>query len=503
VARAVAENQADVEDRLQALDHTHGLVRLVREHEFPDRTVSRRYRFVHAIYREALAAGMSPARRGAVSHALADAHLALHNGQPGLAAAELAFLYESGRNFGRAAELFHTAAENAARLSAHREALGLARRGLGLLRGLPESPEHTAIEFRLRMTIGLQLQLTHGYAAPGVDEAYGRARELWDRSPGVGKLFPILWGLWLFHKVRSDLGRAHLLAGELLSLAEQLGDAALVLQAHQAGAVVALCAGEPAATRRHMEAAVRLYDPGRHSALTLQFGHDPGVACMAFGAVALWLMGHAAEAEARSREAIRFARAGSQPNSLALALHFAAVLHQFADDTAAVREFATEALSLAVEHQFAFWQAGATVLLGWVAAATGSPDGIDLLREGLEAWVRTGSETYRAYYLGLLADASFRCGRDGDALEALDAAESAARANGERLFEPEIHRLRGELLRTHSPEEAEAAFRKAVESARAQQARGLGLRAALGLCRLLNDQGREDETRAVMAAFAQ
>jgi predicted ATPase len=273
-----------------------------------------------------------------------------------------------------------------------------------------------------------------------------------------------------------------------------------VLQAHQAGAVVALCAGEPAATRRHMEEAVRLYDPGRHSTLTFQFGQDPGVACMAFGAVALWLLGDAAEADGRSREAVRLARAGSQPNSLALALHFAAVLHQLADDPGATREFATEALSLAVEHQFAFWQAGATVLLGWVAAATGAPDGIDLLQEGLEAWVRTGSETYRAYYLGLLADASFRCGREIDALSALDAAESAARANGERLFEPEVHRLRGELLRPLSPADAEAAFRKALESARVQRARGLGLRAAAGLCRLLNDHGREDEARAVMAA---
>jgi predicted ATPase len=324
---------------------------------------------------------------------------------------------------------------------------------------------------------------------------------LWDRSPGVGKLFPILWGLWLFHKVRSDLARAHLLAGELLSLAQQLGDAALVLQAHQAGAVVALCAGDPTATRRHMEAAVRLYDPGRHCALTLQFGHDPGVACMAFGAVALWLLGHTAEAKARSHEAVRLARSGSQPNSLALALHFAAVLHQLADDHAAAREFATETMALAVEHQFAFWQAGATVLLGWVAAAAGSPEGIDLLKEGLDAWAKTGSQTYRAYYLGLLADAAFRCGRDEEALAALDESERAARANGERLFEPEVLRLRGELLRSRSPAQAEAAFRMALDSARTQQARALSLRAAVGLCRLLSEQGRDDEARATLATL--
>ena len=65
----------------------------------------RRYGFVHAMYQDALSAGLAPARRAAVCRAAADALLALQNGQPGLAAAELALLYEAGREFGRAADL--------------------------------------------------------------------------------------------------------------------------------------------------------------------------------------------------------------------------------------------------------------------------------------------------------------------------------------------------------------------------------------------------------------
>jgi predicted ATPase len=500
LARALGHDPADVEERLQGLDEVHGLVRLVREHEFPDRTLSRRYGFVHALYQETLYAGLPPARRTAVSRALADATLALQKGQPGLAAAELAILYEAGREFGRAADLFRAAAENAARVFAHREAVALAGRGLALLAGLPDTPERAAREFRLRMVLGLQSQVTHGFAAPQAEQAYARARELWERAPGVGPLFPILWGLWLFSKVRSDLPRAHLLAGELLALAEQSGETALVLQARQASAVVALCSGEPAATRRHMETAVRLYDPGQHRTLTFQYGQDPGVACLAFGAVALWLLGEPGEAAARSRDAIRLAREGSQPSTLALALHFAAVLHQFRDDPAAVREAAAEALAVAVEHRFAFWQSGATVLLGWAAAACGQHDGPALLEEGLDAWRATGSETYRAYFLGLLADARRRAGRADDALAALDEAARVAVQTGERLYEPEAHRLRGELLAGRSAGEAEAAFRSALDTARAQQARALELRAAVGLTRLYRRQGRPAEVRPILSA---
>jgi predicted ATPase len=497
VARALGDDPAEVEERLQHLDEVHGLVRLVREHEFPDRTMSRRYEFVHALYRSALAAGLPPARRAALSRALAEAVLSLQNGQPGLAAAELALLYEAGREFGRAADLFHAAAQNAGRVFAHREAVRLARRGLGLLRGLPDTPDRTAQEFRLQMDLGLQLQITDGFATPDVERAYARARELWEQAPAVGPLFPIVWGQWLYAKARSDLGRAHLLAGELLALAEQAADPALILVARQAGAVVALCAGEPAGARRHAEAAARLYDPDRHRNLTFQFGQDPGVACLAFGAVALWLLGEPKEAAIRSRDAVRLAREGCQPSTLALALHFAAILNQFKGDAAAVRECAAEALAVAVENRFAFWQAGATVLLGWAAAAAGSPDGLAVMTQGIEAWRATGSETYRAYYLTILADAHCRLGRIDAGLAALDEAQRVAGLTGERLGEAEAHRLRGELLAERAPAEAEAAFRAAIEAAQAQQARALEARATASLVKLLTGRERAEEVRAV------
>jgi adenylate cyclase len=288
----------------------------------------------------------------------------------------------------------------------------------------------------------------------------------------------------------------------LLTLAESSGDPALVLQARQAGAVVAMCAGDPAASHRHAEAGAKLYDPGRHRTLTFRYGQDPGVACLAFGAVALWQLGEVREAVARSRDAVRLAREGSQPSTLTLALHFAAVLHQLRGDADAVREFASESLAVAVEHHFAFWQAGATALLGWSSAAAGSPDGATLIEQGIETWRATGSVTYLPYYLILLADARRRAGRATDALAALDESHRVMIETGERLCEPEVFRLRAEWLAADAPDEAEAAFRSAIAVAEGQQARALHLRSAVGLGRLLGAQGRDDEARAVVAAAA-
>jgi IS5 family transposase len=53
-AKALARDAAEVEEQLEALERVHAFVRLVREHEFPDRTPTLRYRFVHVLYQNAL-----------------------------------------------------------------------------------------------------------------------------------------------------------------------------------------------------------------------------------------------------------------------------------------------------------------------------------------------------------------------------------------------------------------------------------------------------------------
>src|SRR5262249_51853279 len=151
-------------------------------------------------------------------------------------------------------------------------------------------------------------------------------------------LFPVLWGLWLFYKVRSELGKARELAERLFNLAQGAQDPAQLLQVRQALAVTSLCLGDPAATREHMEQGVALYDPERHRGHPFVYGQDPGVACLAFGAVALWLLGYPDQAARRSREAVALSVELGQPSTLALALHFAAMLRQYRRETPAVRE---------------------------------------------------------------------------------------------------------------------------------------------------------------------
>jgi predicted ATPase len=211
------------------------------------------------------------------------------------------------------------------------------------------------LELSLQITLGLQLQVTEGFADKEANHAYTRARELCDQIPESPGLDPILWGLFIYRKARSELAKARSLAEEMYRLAGERHDLSLMLQSHQASAVTALCLGEPAAVLDHMERCEALYDPGRHQEHTFLYGQDVGVSCKAFGAVALWLLGYPDRATQKSRETVELAHRLSQPSSQALAFHFAGMLHQCRRNPQAVLVCAVQSLAISMEQGLRFW----------------------------------------------------------------------------------------------------------------------------------------------------
>src|SRR5215472_1592822 len=72
---------------------------------------------------------------------------------------------------------------------------------------------------------------------------------------------------------------------------------------------------------------------------------------------------------------------------------------------------------------------------------------------------------------------------------------------GDKVTEAELHRLKGELLLIQYPDsekKAELYFRTAIDIALRQGAKLFELRATVSLARLMADQGRRDEARAML-----
>jgi predicted ATPase len=142
------------------------------------------------------------------------------------------------------------------------------------------------------------------------------------------------------------------------------------------------------------------------------------------------------------------------------------------------------------------------ILDGWCRAAQGEPDGgIAMIRQGIELNSTNHYRVNSAFYASLLAKASALTGRTREGLQILDQALSQVEQSGERFYEAELFRLKGELLQSSNADAAgiEACLYKAIEVARSQSAKSLELRATVSLARLLRDTNRRDEARATLS----
>ena len=129
------------------------------------------------------------------------------------------------------------------------------------------------------IALGASLHATKGYAAPEVGQTYTRARQLCEHLEDPHQLFPVLRGLWHYYHVRAEYQTAQALGEQLLTLAQQVQDAAMLVAAHRALGTTLFYLGAVASAHTHFAQGIALYDPQQHraSAFLLWGGRWRGV----------------------------------------------------------------------------------------------------------------------------------------------------------------------------------------------------------------------------------
>ena len=417
---------------------------------------------------------------------------------------ELAHHYRRSDNIAKAVEYLGQAGQQALQRSGYADAITSLSAGLELLQRLADNSERISRELSLQLALGRALIVVKGYAAPEAERAYNRARELCSRLGDPAELFPALYGLWVMHLVRGELRRSYELAEQLLQQAQSAHDPNLLLYAQMASGVIAYWMGEFISGKEHFENAISIYDPDRHRPLIFRYGGmDAGMVCLTHDAWTLWQFGYPDQALKRGNEALALARRQFHPYSKAQCEFFVGILRQYRRDANAVQETAQGVTALSAGEGFIEFLADATALRGWAMAHKGRPeDGITQILEGLAACHAIGVESWRPYFLCLLAEAYMETGRIHDGLATLTEALAAADEHENHHNRAEIHRLKGELLlrqNAYSTAEAQSCFQRAIEIARSQSAKSWELRATTSLARLLLSQGNRDEARAMLA----
>ena len=477
VAHALDADVDSVDSACESLASERRLLHYVVPETWPDGTIQSRYAFRHAHFLHTALARSTAATVRMRHRKIAERLETGYVGHEQEVADELAVHFEHGQMPVKAARYHVVAGERAARRCGYKEASAHHDYARALLDKAPESRDRDILELRISLSQGWSLFQANGSADVAV-RLMERAKELAGRLDDEASLAEALIRLEAVLMVQGDLHEASVQASALAPVFDHVSDAALRLFAKQVEATTVLLRGQFEEARRLLGALGVFRATEEETAMEAARAH---LLAFSMGAFALWLTGEPDRAVMLSRRAQRVAEQAYDPfdHEHAAMLAEGALLHAWRREPALASELAKRALAISEKRSFAKWQSRAELILRWAEAELAQTLPSERVEELLsKPWEggSVGRTMHAMLYIGMCA----RLGRPERALEVIANTLATIERSDERWLEPEIHRLRGEVLRSRKDAtEAERSIARAIEKAKQQGSRSLELRATL------------------------
>jgi predicted ATPase len=278
------------------------------------------------------------------------------------------------------------------------------------------------------------------------------------------------------------------------------------LIAHRISGVTCFHFGDFARAHDHSQKAVDLYDQARHGGFINRFGQDPRAAAEIFDALASWILGRVDDSLRLADRAL--ADANSAAHAPSMVLSFGALLGLLRYNPETVATYTRALADIVSRYDLpAFLVGMGAFFQGWTRCLRGEDEaGLAEMRRGIGISREQGLVWNAAAFEPPLAEAEARAGETDTGLKRLDDALAELERTGGRWYEPEIHRIRGEILLKRDPADtaaAEQSLQIAIATAQSQKARSFELRAALSLAKLYRAANRDADAYAVLAPAAE
>jgi hypothetical protein len=407
----------------------------------------------------------------------------------------------------QAIDYWETAGQRALSRSAMREASAHFKRAIESIGRLPASAEWQLRELDLQIMAAPVFMTVYGWGAADVHQCCSRAKELATIIGRYDKMYPPSWGIWTYFFIRGEMDKAHESAGVVRALAEASGVPMIRITGCHGTAYTHLYRAEFQQALREASEGLKLFDLEQERVLVSLFQLSSSAALLAVQATAWWMQGDPEAAAGARARMIELGRdIGSAPSwaaVLAWALHTGLCLEWTTEVMHDMAALADELMVLCRQEGYALWHAVGAAYRGALAVGLGEVEsGLQLMREGLKDFTYTGARLTLVPMNVICAQAHLQVENYAEAGHLLDAAQHEADSRNERLWEPEIDRMRGRLLlcEDNAPA-ASLAFRRAIDKAHAQGAVALAHRAARDLAEVLQADGEPEAALALLAQY--
>ena len=475
---------------------------------YQDDEKSRLYTFKHALIRDAAYNSLLRATRQRYHARIAKVLIArfpqLVQNRPELLAHHLS----KAGSHADAAAYWRAAGKSAMERSAVNEAVSHFRRAMADLGELPTDAARIDQELSTLTALAPALMAVYGWADPGVGETCKRAIDLAGKLGAPDKMWRPLRGLWTHELVGGRLENALETATQLMSIGLASGDPMVISSGRNATSLTHYYRGEYDEAIAEAEAGLSgcPYDVDVAIARALQTSAAVNMRMTRGGA--LWMQGRQEEGVAIVEDMVTYARSLRHPPSLATALASAMGFADWDRNWPRAFSFADEVYDLSRAEGFAMWMAAAGMYRGRARIGLGQVEGgVAEVLEWAALFGQTGFRVNEGSTTSMISEALHLAGRSEEALEVAGEGQRRAEKGLVRLLMPEVHRMRGNILRDLGrSDESDVAYCRAAASARAQGALSLELRALTSLFELRLSCGQPGnlaaKLRRAMAAMA-
>lgn len=468
-----------------------------------------RYRFGHILYQKYLYSQLDKIRIKYLHELVGNTLEQFYGQQAYTIASQLARHYEQADMPLKAVEYLLLASQNALLTSVNGEATSLFRKGLELLKQLPDSPE--------KLSLGLRLQ-------KGLSESLSTSRT-WDT---VEHAELVEHRTLLFQQLTRDAGskiitrskfefgalgnleHSLLLAIDLYKLSQQFGKPEYLANSHFVLGESLFISGECAAARRHLEQALALNETEGQNIYQSRSTVETHILCLAFLAMDLWVLGYPDQAMERSKQALQQSMGPENSLSRAFSLIFADItLRIHLGQMGAIEDSIDELISLHEAKELGGFAPWLDVYQGWFQANGENKDeSIGLIQRGINAWQAKGTKTGLVLMMVILTDALQKAGNMDEAMCVVIQAKEQIEKFGLGFYEAELDRIAGKLTLNGDPQapdypdkvqKATGYFLKAIATSRNRQMKTWELRAAVNLAQLWQQQGKGVEAHQLLA----
>jgi predicted ATPase/DNA-binding winged helix-turn-helix (wHTH) protein len=358
-------------------------------------------------------------------------------------------------------------------------------------------------EMKLQVALAASLMYTRG-AVSEIGMAWTKALEIAESLDDDEYQLRSLWGLWSFQISGGRYREALALAQRFCTLAAGRSDPNDRLIGERMIGASQHYLGDQASARRHTERMLDRYVLPVQRSHIIRFQTDQRMTARAFLARILWLQGFPDQAMRAAQSSVEDARAANHAISLGYALALAACpVALLVGDLAVAEHYIEVLLEHSTRHVLTLWHAWGRSHQGVLVIKRGDVvTGLRMLRTGFEELGEANSALRFITFLGEMAEALVRNGQVAGGLAAIAEAIDHSERTEESWISAELLRIKGELfLLQGAPGAAALAedqFQQALECARRQGALSWELRAATSLARLLRDQARSADAKALL-----